>query len=101
MLSVGETTVIPAGQLTGYVTISTKDLDTLTEILESIVFKVNTITNATATAQLLSYLERTTILQFRLLLIKLLLQNMRVFNNQTLEAPASKDAVISFVPQAA
>jgi hypothetical protein len=44
-----KTISIPAGQ-SGYLTVSTKDLDdALVEVLESIVFRVKTITNATAT----------------------------------------------------
>jgi sugar lactone lactonase YvrE len=90
---------IPAGQSSGYLTVSTKDLDdALVEVLESIVFKVKTITSATATVQTATLLlesddnptvsfviDKTTIAEHESALI-----------TATLGAPASKDAVISF-----
>jgi len=89
---------IPANSLSGSITISTKGLDdTLVEMLESITFKVNTITNATTTSDSATlFLESDDNPNLSITTSKTTIaENESATITATLDSPTSKDVVVS------
>jgi hypothetical protein len=89
---------IPANSPLGSVTISTKGLDdSLVEVLESIIFKIKTITNATATLDSATlYLESNDDPKVSIACSKTTIaEHESTTITATLDAPASKDVTIS------
>jgi VCBS repeat-containing protein len=89
---------IPANSPSGSITISTKELDdSLVEVLESIIFKIKTITNATATSDSATlYLESNEDPKVFIAASKTTIaEHESTTITATLDAPASKDVTIS------
>jgi streptogramin lyase len=95
-----KTITIPANSASSTITISTKEIpaDGVVEVLASIIFKVNEITNATAVAETATlFLESIENPNLTLVVSQESIAENEIFNViATLDAAASKDVVVNF-----